>query len=574
MNPSSDAPTIIVVGGLSAGPSAAAKARRENEHARILLFEKTADISYATCGIPYALSGTIANRDKLLVVRPELLEKRFRIEMHLEEPVTAIDAQTQHIVTARGRYHYDRLVFATGARAVVPPLRGDNDTPPAHWQQADNWSTVRTLEDFDRVRARLDTQTVRRAIILGGGLIGVETAENLHKLGIETTIVEGAGQILAQWSEPFAHFAQTVLEQHGVRVLTGRLARTVHTEGTRITALSVSGPDGQMQRLETDLLLFSAGIRPNTEMLVQQGAAALPNGALIVDSHMQTSLPNIYAAGDCAAIPNPLSGQASYLPLGTHSNKAGRTTGINSTLPGSDNYSGGYGTAIVKVFDATLARTGLATDKELQGRNVAKTYIHANATPSYYPDARDMVLEITYERDSGKLLGAEAFGEYGVDKRIDVLATCLYAGLKVEDLPNLDLAYAPPFSPAKDPVVVAGYVAGNHRRHQCTPLSPAEFSRDLAASGHRIQVVDVRSASEASCNGTIPGSQLIPLDDLRDRLSELDPKRPVYLYCARGMRGYIGALILKQHGFAQVRNLAGGFKAWDMQGFAVEKQAA
>lgn len=562
------APTIIIVGGLSAGPSAAAKARRENEHARIMLFEKTADISYATCGIPYALSGVIASRDKLLVVRPELLQQRFNIEMHLGETVLDIDAPAQEVITTRGRYHYDQLVFAAGARAVIPPIAGDDGASPDTWQQAPNWSTVRSLDDFDRLTPLLTDGRTRRAVVLGGGLIGVETAENLHKRGIAVTVIEGAEQILAQWSPPFAHFAQTVMTEHGVEVITGHSAQTIHTADGRITAVTVTNRAGQQRRLDTDLLLLSTGIRPNTEMLLRQGAQAMPNGALIVNDQMQTSLPHIYAAGDCVALPNPLSGTRSYLPLGTHSNKAGRTTGINAVGAVTDRYPGGYGTAIVQVFNFTLARTGL-TQRELGDRPVARSYIHANATPSYYPDARDMVLEITYEPETGRLLAAEAFGEHGVDKRIDVLATCLYAGLTVEDLPNLDLAYAPPYSPAKDPVVVAGYVAGNHRRHQCAPLSPMQFAQALAASPQSYQLLDVRTASERSCHGAIAGGLHIELDQLRDRLHELDHNRPVYVYCARGTRGYLAALILKHHGFGVVRNLAGGFKAWTMQGYPV-----
>jgi NADPH-dependent 2,4-dienoyl-CoA reductase/sulfur reductase-like enzyme/rhodanese-related sulfurtransferase len=563
-------PTIVIVGGLSAGPAAAAKARRENEHARILLFEKTADISYATCGIPYAISGVIAERERLQVVAPELLERRFRIELHLEELVTDIDPVAKTVQTINQTYTYDKLIFAAGARPVIPPLATDGDGPAETWQRTANWATVRTLTDLDRIREQIADRKVQRALVLGGGLIGIEVAENLRLVGIETTVVEGAQRILTPWSPHFAHFAQTILERHGVQVLTSTTARAVQVRDERITGVLVEGRDGGQRQIDTDMLILAVGIRPNTELLTRRGAAALPNGALLVDEQMRTNLPDIYAAGDCAAIGNPVTGQPIWLPLGTHSNKGGRTCGHNCAVATPERYPGGYGTAIIKIFDHTLARTG-PTLAELAQRTTASAYIHAPATPSYYPDSHDLVLEITYDPVDGRLLAAEAFGPRGVDKRIDVLATAIYAGLKVEDLANLDLAYAPPYSPAKDPVVVAGYVAGNHRRHRCTPLSPTQFWRVLCDGPADTQLIDLRTAAEVHEVGRIAGSRHIPLDELRDRLGELDRQRPVLVYCAKGIRGYLGAVILRQHGFENVRNLAGGIKAWTMQGYPVER---
>ncbi|MGL1900856.1 MAG: FAD-dependent oxidoreductase [Fibrobacterales bacterium] len=529
---------IVIIGGLSAGPAAAAKARRMSESAEILLFEKDTAISYATCGMPYALSKKIAQRENLIVVKPELLEQRFNIKMHLGEEVIKVDPVGKFITTPQGQYSYDTLIFATGARPVLPPIEGI--------KEAANKSFLRTLDDFDRLMGKDGLVSAQKVTILGAGLIGVEIAENLRHIGKEVVIVEGTQQILPMYSEEFALLAEEVLVKEGIRVETGQFATTFNG---KILTLQ----DGT--EIETDYLMLSTGIKPVTELLTEHGAEVLGNGALIVNDQMQTSLPDIYAAGDCVAIPNPLTKKPGYFPLGTHSNKGGRTAAINAT-GGSAHYKGGYGTAIVQVFDYTLARTGLSS-KEIydSSYNPESSFIYAGATPGYYPGKEEIALEIIFDKKSGKLLSAEAWGKKGVDKRIDVLSTALYAGLTIDDLHDLDLAYAPPFSPAKDPIVVAGYVASNQNTFGYRSLTPNEFMFESTLD--EAFVVDVRTAHEFE-RGAIEGAKNIPLDNLRDHLIELPKDLDILVYCQKGMRGYIASQILANEGF-NVKNLAGGY---------------
>jgi NADPH-dependent 2,4-dienoyl-CoA reductase/sulfur reductase-like enzyme/rhodanese-related sulfurtransferase len=551
--------TIIVIGGLSAGPSAAAKARRTDENARIILFEKTAHISYATCGIPYAFSGKIKERDKLMVVKPELLEKRFNIEVHLNEEVTDIDPIKHIITTSKGIYHYDKLVMATGARSFVPPI----------WnlEKATNWSNCRTIEDYDKMIEDGMLAEAKNITILGGGLVGVEVAENLMKAGKNVTVVELAPHILPMWDHKFGYFAETVLRENGINVVNNTSADEVIVTGNKLTAVKLS----DKQLIETDYLIVGIGARPNTELLMAKGAKHLRNGALVVNERMETSLPDIYAAGDCAAIMNIQTGEHDFFPLGTHSNKGGRAAGANAS-GGNEVFKGAYKTAIVKVFGYTLARTGFnGKSMDLFKRQYKSSFTITAGTPSFYPDPKDMFTEIFFEPETGEILGAEIFGEHGVDKRIDVLSTCIYAKLKVDDLPHLDLAYAPPFSPAKDPVIVAGYVAANRLLKGYRDIRLEELKAELRLDSQNFTLIDVRTPAEINKLGKIKGAINIEIDQLRNRLQELEKEKPIVLYCAKGMRGYISSTILLNHGFKKISNLSGGFNAWKKSGFPVEQ---
>ncbi len=550
--------TIIVIGGLSAGPSAAAKARRTNEKARILLFEKTAHVSYATCGIPYAFSGKIKERDKLMVVKPELLEKRFNIEMHLQEEVIDINPDNHTITTPIATYTYDKLIMATGARSFVPPI-GNLD-------KAENWANCRTIEDYDKMIEDGMLSIAKNITILGGGLVGVEVAENLMKAGKNVTIVELAPHILPMWDDKFGYFAETILKENGINIIANTSAKEVALSGDKIRAVNLV--DGQA--IPTDYLIVGIGARPNTELLVSKGADHLRNGALKVNEKMETNLPDIYAAGDCASIMNLQTGEHDFFPLGTHSNKGGRAAGANAA-GGNEIFKGAYKTAIVKVFGYTLARTGFNTKSlKAANRKYAPSLTVATGTPSFYPDPKDMYTEIFYDPDTYEILGAEIFGEHGVDKRIDVLSTCIYAKLKITDLPQLDLAYAPPFSPAKDPVIVAGFVASNGLNGY-KEIDLETFNLKLTQKNQSFTLIDVRTPAEIDRLGKIQGAINIDIDQMRDRITELDREQPVILYCAKGMRGYISATILKNYGFKQVFNLSGGFNAWSKAGYQVEK---
>ncbi len=541
---------IIVVGGLSAGPSAAAKARREDENAEIILFEKSEDVSYATCGIPYALSGHIPSRDNLIVTDADLLRDRFNIDVRLDEEVTLVNAEDKSINTKKGTYSYDKLVFATGARAFVPPVQNLND--------AENWSTCRSLSDFDNIMHHIKTDEVKHVTVMGAGLIGIEVAENLIKAGKSVTVIEGGERILPMWQAKFSAFAENILEDNHIEIIKETFVKSVEVSNGKITGIQIS--EGQI--LPTEYLIMSVGIKPNTELLSNIGAKTLRNGALIVDEQMQTSLPGIYAAGDNASIKNMQTNEADYFPLGTHSNKGGRAAGSNAA-GGKKYILGGYKTAIIQVFDYTLARTGMgAKDLELAGIPFKRTLIVANSTPSYYPNPEDLIVETYYDANNLTLLGAELFGKHGVDKRVDVLSTAIFAKLKITDLSQLDLAYAPPYSPAKDPIIVNAYVAENSLENSYKEID-AEELRDRLLNYEDLQIIDVRKPSEI-IDDMVPTAINIELDTLRNHLYLLDKSKKTVVYCAKGLRGYIGFKILQHAGFNELYNLAGGHKVWEM----------
>ncbi|UZR98387.1 FAD-dependent oxidoreductase [Chondrinema litorale] len=545
---------IIIIGGLSAGPSAAAKARRTDEHAEIMLFEKTEHISYATCGIPYAMSGKIKSRDKLMVVQPELLKQRFGVDLHLNEPVIDVDPNAQIVYTHKDSYTYDKLVIATGGSAFLPPIE--------NIEQFYNWAFAKTIEDFDKIMKKGVIDNSEHITIVGAGLIGLETAENLIHAGKKVTVVELSKQVLANWDKKFAQMAANELIQNEIDLKLGTSVTGVDPETQEIIL-------SNGERFFSDFMLISISVKPNTEMFVAKGAAHLPNGALIVNERMETSLPNIYAAGDCSSIPNRLTKDSSWFPMGTHSNKAGRVAGANAA-GGNETFEGGYGTAIMKLFNFTIARTGLGP-KELSRKGISyeSSMLVGGTTPGFYPNPKDIFLEIYYEPDSGKLLGAEMIGEFGVDKRVDVLSTAIYANLTIHDLPRLDLAYAPPYSPAKDPVVVIGYVAENALKGKFREVNVTRAEK-IIEELEDLTVLDVRNPGEVHNNGLIAGAKNIPLDELRNRLDELDTEKPILVYCAKGLRGYISSMILAQHGFQNIYNLAGGFTAWKNMHLEVE----
>jgi NADPH-dependent 2,4-dienoyl-CoA reductase/sulfur reductase-like enzyme/rhodanese-related sulfurtransferase len=550
--------TIIIIGGLSAGPSAAAKARRVNEKAKILLFEKTDYISYATCGIPYSLSGTIKKRDKLLVVKPELLKERFNIDLHLNEPVLDILPEDHKIVTTEGTYEYTKLIYAAGATPFVPPIE--------NLQKTADWTNCRTIEDYDKIIADGVLTEKQHITVVGAGLIGVEVAENLCKLGKNVTVVEMAPSVLSPWDSKFGNLAENVLRDNGVEVFTNTTVQNIRLEEGRIVEVSLSSG----QTIASDYILMGIGGKPNTAMLASKGAETIRNGALKVNAKMETSLPDIYAAGDCASIMNIQTGEHDYFPMGTHANKGGRAAGANAA-GGEEHFKGAYRTAIVKVFDYTLARTGLnARALKMMSHDHESTMIVAPSTPGFYPNPKDMLMEIYYNTNTRQVLGAEIFGEKGVDKRIDVISTAILGQLTVDDLTNLDLAYAPPFSPAKDPVIVAGFVSGNKEKNEFKEMSADDLATILRGKNRtNYQLIDVRSPRELEKEGIIKPAINIELETLRHNLNVIDKGKSTIIYCARGLRGYIATMILQNHGFRNLYNLGGGFNTWKLLGMEV-----
>jgi NADPH-dependent 2,4-dienoyl-CoA reductase/sulfur reductase-like enzyme/rhodanese-related sulfurtransferase len=547
---------IIIIGGLSAGPSAAAKARRINEEAEILLFEKTAYISYATCGIPYSLSGTIKSRDKLMVVTPELLQKRFNIDVHLDEAVTQIIPEAHQVITAKGTYTYTKLIYAAGAKPFVPPVRNLDKT--------DQWSNCRTIEDYDKICSDKVLTGKQDIVVLGAGLIGVEVAENLNHIGKNVTLIELSPSILPAWDHKFGNLAENVLKQQGITVHANKTVQELVVEDGKLFEIVLSDDT----RIPADYLLMGIGGSPNTELLTSRGAEHIGNGALKVNEKMETSIPDIYAAGDCASIKNVITGKHDYFPMGTHANKGGRAAGANAA-GGHETFRGAYKTAIIKVFDYTLARTGMNPHAlKMAEIPFESTLIISAGTPGFYPDPTDILLEIYYSKDKRRILGAELFGQKGVDKRVDILSTAILGKLTVDDLPDLDLAYAPPYSPAKDPVIVAGFVSGNKNKRKFSEVDAEDLYRIITNNKQSdIQLLDVRTPLELEHDGYIDSSFNIELDELRARLHELDPAKATYIYCLRGLRGYVAAMILENSGFDEVYNLGGGYKAWREVGF-------
>ncbi len=551
---------IIVIGGLSAGPSAAAKARREHEQAHILLFEKGAHVSYATCGMPYAFSGVIESRERLMVVKPELLKTRFNIDVRLNEEIIKIDTKNKIVFSHTNSYEYDTLIFATGANSIVPPIH--------NIKLAHNWSTCRSMADFDKITQEGLTAASRHITIIGAGLIGVEVAENLKEAGKTVTLIEGSSHVLNMWQKKFGNFAENILKEEGIHVLTDTLVTKFDIDSNG-KIQNVITKDGKT--IPTDFVILSVGIKPNTDLLLAEGAEAIENGALKVNQFMETSIKDVFAAGDNVSIKNLQTNAYDYFPLGTHSNKAGRAAGANA-VGRSIAFKGAYKTAIVKVFKYTLARTGLNATALTQKNMPFKTVLTvAGATPGYYPGQKDLITEIYYNPDTEEILGAELFGEVGVDKRIDVLSTAIYAKLKITDLAQLDLAYAPPFSPAKDPVIVSSYVTENILNGRTEQMSVEELETFMRAHCKEDYVlIDARTVEEYE-KGTIPNAVNFPLDALRNHTETIKQQgKKVIVFCQKGLRGYLAELILRNNGMANVANVAGGFKIWQMYSNHIE----
>lgn len=547
---------IIIIGGLSAGPSAAAKARRENENAEIILFEKGANISYATCGMPYAFSGVIENRSNLIVVEPDLMRSRFNVDVKINEEIIRIDTQKKMVYSTKGEYFYDKLVFATGAKSIVPPIKNIH--------LASNWSTCRSMIDFDKITKEGLASTSKHITVIGAGLIGVEVAENLREAGKEVTLIEGADQILNMWQPKFGNFAETILKNEGIEVITSAKVEAFDLDDSgKIIGVKIKDKGV----VKTDFVIVNVGVKPNTELLLSEGAEHIGNGALIVNERMETSIKDVYAAGDNVSIKNLQTDEHDYFPLGTHSNKGGRAAGANAAGKNIE-FKGAYKTAIVKVFDYTLARTGL-NPKILKERAIPfETVLTiAGSTPSYYPGQKDLITEIYYSPITEEILGAELFGEVGVDKRVDVLSTAIYAKLKITDLSQLDLAYAPPFSPAKDPVVVSSFVAENMLDNKAIQMSVEELELFLIENDpNDFLLVDVRTNEEYEA-GTLKNAINLPLDEIRKHINLIKTaNKPVIIICRRGLRGYLAELILNHNNIKNVVNIAGGFKLWEMSG--------
>ncbi|WP_235680139.1 DsrE/DsrF/DrsH-like family protein [Paenibacillus albicereus] len=539
---------ILIVGGVAGGASAAARLRRLDENAQIVLFERDDHISFANCGLPYYIGGSIQDRSRLLVQTPEAMTARYRLDIRVRSEVVAVDAAARNVTvrTRDGRTYeetYDALLLSPGAKPIVPPVPGAG---------LDAVTTLRNLADTDRIKSLVDRQGTRSALVVGGGFIGVEMAENLREAGLDVTLVQSSGQILAPFDPELASMLQTELERAGVRVLLHETAKAFRelAGGAVETELAGGG------FIRSELVVLAVGVEPDTAFLHGSGIPLGERGHILVDESMRAGADGVYAVGDAVLVRELQSGRPSAVPLAGPANKQGRIAadaicGLPST------YKGAQGTSIIKVFGLTGAATG-RSEKTLreQGVPYEATYVHPASHAGYYPNAAPMALKLLFAPD-GAVLGAQAVGADGVDKRIDSIAAVLRLGGTVHDLAELELAYAPPYSSAKDPVNMAGYTAENILAGRMPVFHAPELAeRDESAT----LLVDVRSVMEHEA-GHIPGSLLVPVDELRERLAELDPSREIWVYCQVGMRGYTASRILAQQGY-RVRNLSGGFKTY------------
>lgn len=539
----------VIVGGVAGGATAAARLRRVDETADILLLEKGPHISYANCGLPYYIGGVIAERDKLLVQTPEAFGKRFRIDVRVKNEVLAINAKakTLTIRNADGKEYeeaYDKLLLSPGANPVKPPLEGID---------SEGIFTLRNVEDTDRIKAYVTGKQVKRAVVVGAGFIGLEMAENLHHAGIAVSVVEMGNQVMAPIDFSMAAHIHQHLIQKGVSLyLEEGVTHFQRTEQGIIVYLK-SG-----KTIAADMVLLSIGVRPATALAQQAGLKLGETGGIWVDEHLETSEKDIYAVGDAIEYPHPLTGKPWLNYLANPANRQGRIVADNMALGNTVSYEGAIGTSIAKVFDMTVASTGVAAKRLKQwGMEYQSSVTHSSSHAGYYPNALPITLKLTFHPRTGKLYGAQCVGYEGVDKRIDQIAGLIKRGGTVYDLMETEHAYAPPFSSAKDPVAIAGYVASNI----VGGAMPAISWRELLEKKEQVVLVDTRTAEEFSF-GTIPGALNIPLDEMRERLAEIPADKPVVLFCAVGLRGYLAQRILMGRGYRDVRNLMGGYKTF------------
>jgi len=541
---------IVIIGGVAGGASAAARARRLSENADIVMFERGEHISFANCGLPYHIGGQIPDRKRLIVVEPELMRRRFRIDVRLRTEVTAVDRRQKEVVAvdrATGREYrqpYDALVLSPGAAPVQPPIPGA-DGPLV--------MTLRNLVDMDAIIAALKEREPKRALVVGGGYVGLEIAEAFRDRGLDVTVVELADQVMGTVDPEMASLLHQELKLNGVDL---RLGSSVTEFKERDGGLEVLLSTGE--KVECGLAVVAIGVRPEVTLAREAGLRIGELGGIVVDDHMRTSDPAIYAVGDAVEVTHFVGGGAALIPLAGPANRQGRIAADN--ICGRDSvYRGTQGTAICKVFNLAVGMTGLS-EKALRKAGVPceKIYVHPANHASYYPGASPIALKLLFDPETGKILGAQAVGVSGVDKRIDVLATALRAGMTVFDLEELELAYAPPYGSAKDAINYAGFVAANVLRGDAQLCHAA----DLVDPGPDQQVLDIRTEAELVA-GAIPGAKHIPLDEIRERLDELPRDKELLVFCGIGLRGYLACRILCQLGF-RCRNLTGGYKTYLM----------
>lgn len=540
----------IIIGGVAGGATAAARLRRNDEHATIILIEKGSYISYANCGLPYHIGGSITEREKLLVQTPQSFGKRYNLDIRTEQEAISINpnAHSISIKKADGTIYtesYDKLLLSPGASPLRPKIEGVEHS---------GVFALRSVEDMDHIKGYIEKQSVRRAVVVGGGFIGLEMAENLHERGIEVSIVELGAQVMAPIDYSIASFVHAHLLEQGVGLYLDKGLEHI-AKGTKSPlSLSLSGGID----LETDLVLLSIGVVPNSDLAREAGLALGERGGIQVNEYFQTSHRDIYAVGDVIEYPHPTTHTPWHNYLAGPANRQARLVADNITGVGHTPYEGSIGTAIAKVFDLTVGSTGLSAKAlKRSGIEYLSATVHPSSHASYYPGASPLTLKIIFAPTDGQLYGAQAIGISGIDKRIDSIAQVIKAGGSIYDLMKTEQAYAPPYSSAKDPIAQAAYVASNILSGKMRPI----YWRDI--DQQKALILDVRTPAEYSL-GHIPKAINIPIDDLRTRLGELPQNQPIVVYCAVGLRGYLASNILHQRGYEDVRNLVGGYRLWSM----------
>jgi len=547
----------VVVGAVAGGASCAARLRRLDEKASIVVFEKGPDPSFANCGMPYYLGGEIKDRNALAVQTPASLLARLNLDVRVRTEATSIDT-AKKIVKARdlrsGEEYtesYDELLISPGAKPFVPPIPGIN--------RPGNLS-LRNLEDMDRIKQWIEDRQCKTAVVAGGGFIGIEMAEQLRHIGMDVTLVEAMPQLMAPFDPEMASMLQAELERHGVKVEVG-----APIKGFEAPAAGGPGSDvvlDENRRLTADVVILGLGVRPDTELAKAAGLALNARGGIIVDERMRTSAPHVYAAGDAVEVKNPIVGGEWMVALAGPANRQGRTAADNMAGHSEHTFDGTWGSSAVRVFDLTAAGTGL-NERLLDSAGVKfhAVHLHPNQHAGYYPGAQVLSLKILFGAEGkrkGKLLGAQAVGKDGADKAIDALAVALQAGMTVDDLADLELCYAPPVGSAKSPINYAGMIAQDMLEGLVETVQWHEF-HDLASDPANL-IVDVRTAAEVLNTGPLhPSAVNLPLDDLRARMGELPQDKTLITYCLAGQRGYYAARILAENGFA-VKNLDGAYR--------------
>ncbi|MCF2619879.1 FAD-dependent oxidoreductase [Oscillibacter valericigenes] len=538
---------VVIVGGVAGGASAAARIRRLDEHAQIIMIERSGYVSYANCGLPYYVGGVIVDRDELTLQTPESFWDRFRIDVRVRQEVTAINP-AEKTVTVRtldsGKIYtetYDKLLLAPGAKPTVPALSGVD---------SERVFTLRTVEDTLRIRRFIEEEKPKTAVLAGGGFIGLEMAENLAEMGIAVTIVQRPKQLLAPLDADMASFIHAEMRAHGVTLRLGETVEGFRQEGSEMVTLLAGN-----EPLRSDMVLLAIGVTPDTHLAKEAGLDLGIRGSIVVNERMETSVPDIYAVGDAVEVSHFVTGQKALISLAGPANKQGRIAADN-VCGGNSRFTGSQGSSVLKVFDLTAASTGI-NEKNAKAAGIAyeKVVLFPASHAAYYPGAQSLTMKVLYEKETLRLLGAQIVGREGADKRIDVLATAIRAGMTALELTELDLAYAPPYSSAKDPVNMAGFMiedleSGKVRQFHWDEV--ADLPRDGSAA-----LLDVRTEWEYQ-RGHLDGFRNIPVDDLREHLDELERDKPVYMNCQTGLRSYLACRLLTQYGFT-CAHLAGGY---------------